>query len=277
MEITEFLYQNLPLIIIFLTAGTVAGITAGLFGIGGGVVMVPILYHFSEQLSIPAEHKIQIITATSLLMVSANSLFSGYMRHKSREVDFSVFLKWLPALIIGAICGASLNIFIKSAFITAAFALFCGFISVKMFFNLHFPSLHKGFAENRAICSVFGFLIASFSSLIGVGGGTLSVPTLNFFGLPLKVATGTSTLFSATIALSADMIYAGLGIITTTDLPCFQIGFINWFALIFIIPAGIAGATIGAKISDKISTDLLRKLFAAVLLISAVKMIYNII
>jgi len=276
MEITDFLYHNIYLISFFLASGMVAGIAAGLFGIGGGIVMVPILYHFSEQLGIPAEHKIQIVTATSLFMIFVNGLISAYIRHKYHEVNIPVFLKWLPSLITGAICGACLNIFIKSDFVTIVFALFCGFIAVKMFFNLHFSFLRKGIRKDRTTCSVFGFLISGFSSLIGIGGGTLSVPALNFLGLPLKTATGTSTLFSATIAFSAGLVYAISGMFQTNDLPYSQIGYINWLALIFIIPASILGSVAGAKISSKISTDLLRKLFALVLMLSALKMIYNV-
>lgn len=276
MGIIDFFFQNIHLIVFFLTAGTIAGITAGLFGIGGGVVIVPILYHFSEQLGIPTEHKVQIITATSLFMISVNSLISAYMRSKYQEVDTKIFLKWLPSLVIGSICGVFLNIFAKSDFVIITFAAFCSFIAAKMFFNWRFPYLGKVIPKNRASGSALGFLIAGFSSLIGIGGGTLSVPTLNFFGLPLKIATGTSTLFSAIIACSAGTVYAVSGIIQNDNMPYSQIGYINWPALIFIIPASMSGAIIGAKISKNIQTTLLRKLFAIVLFLSAIKMIYNV-
>ncbi len=276
MEVLDFLGQNLYMILFFMLAGGIAGMTAGLFGIGGGVVIVPILYHFSDELGIPTEHKIQIIAATSLFMIAVNAIISAYFRNKYKEVDIKIFRKWFPALVTGAIAGACLNVFIKSSFVTVLFAMFCGFVAVKMFFNFSLPKLKEKIPSNDMTYSICGFLIACFSSLIGVGGGTLSVPALNAFNLPLKKATGTSTLFSATIAFSAGCVYATLGMLQASHLSFPQTGYVNWLALLFIIPASITGAVLGTKISNKISTALLRKLFAAVLFASAVKMICGI-
>lgn len=276
MELFEFLNQNMWLMIFFLGAGMIAGITAGLFGIGGGIVMVPILYNFSEELGIPEEHKIQIIMATSLFMVCINGLISAYFRFRYKEIDLKIFFKWLPALILGAATGACLNIFTKASFVTVIFAVFCVITAFKMFFGVKFQISSK-WKINTLASYIIGFLLSAFSALIGIGGGALSVPILTFLGLPMKIATGTSSLFSATIALSAGTLYAILGMIEAKAMPYYQIGYVNWLALLFIIPTSIVGAMLGAKISTKLPTKILQKMFAALLLLSAFKMLYNIL
>ncbi len=265
------------LIIIFVLfgVGAIAGIAAGMFGIGGGVVIVPALYYLAPLIGFHGTYEMQMIMGTTLATIVFTGISSSYSHLKYKEVSWEVIRKWTPAMFIGALIGAYLNTLADASVLTAIFAVFCILIGLKMFFSVGEKPLFKSlpnFFANQGIASFIG----AFSAMMGVGGGTLSVPSLTAFNYSIKVASGTSSLLGSIVALagSAGYIIAGWDI---TDLPAHSIGFINWLALLLIVPASMLFAPLGTRIAHKMSNTSLEKLFAVILWVSSAKMLYNVI
>lgn len=263
---------NLPLFLAL--AGAVSGLVAGLFGIGGGVVIVPVLYYFSATIGIMPAYEMQIIMATSLAVMVFSAGASALSHIRYGEVSKKLLIRFAPVMFIGALFGTYLNSVAKSDALTVIFAVFCLLIAFKMALGLKEKPLFKTL-PSRWITGTAGFFIASFSAMIGVGGGTLSVPTLTFFNAPIKTALGTSSVLTAVVALSASISYMVSGL-SVNDLPAGQLGYVNWIVWIFMVPVGMLFAPLGSKISNRLSPKILSRLFALLLVLSSGKMLLNV-
>lgn len=265
------------LIIILLLAGVgiCAGVIAGMFGIGGGVVIVPALYYLAPLIGFEGAREMQVIMGTTLATIIFTGLSASYSHLKYKEVSWEVIRKWTPAMFIGSFAGAYLNTLVKGDVLTALFAGFCILIGLKMFFGVntkaHFKSL-PSFWSNQGISGFIG----AFSAMMGVGGGTLTVPALTFFSYPIKKASGTASFLGSVVALSGSISYVISGW-NIPDLPPYSFGYINWLALLLIVPATMLCAPLGTLLAHKLSDTFLNKLFAVILWTSSARMLYDII
>lgn len=275
MDVLYTVLTDWNLVLLLMSAGAVSGLVAGMFGIGGGVVIVPVLYYFSSKIAIMPEYQMQIIIATSLTAIVFSSASSAISHIRYKEVSSRLVYRFVPSMFIGALFGTYLNSMAKGDTLTIVFALFCIFVAIKMALNIQEKPIFKKL-PSHVVTSGIGFCIASFSAMIGVGGGTLSVPALTLLNTPFKKAVGTSSVFTAVVALSASISYLVNGL-SVQGLPPEQLGYINWVALVFLVPVGMAVAPIGSKIANRLNPRLLRVLFAVMLVISSGKMLFNVL
>ena len=263
------------IVVLLLSVGIFAGLIAGMFGIGGGVVIVPALYYLAPFIGFQGEHEMQIIMGTTLASIIFTGISSSYSHLKYKEVSWDVIKLWAPGMLIGSFFGAYLNTIAKGEVLTTIFAIFCILIGIKMFFSVNSKAFFNklpGFWANQGISSFIG----AFSAMMGVGGGTLTVPALSFFSYSMKQAAGTASLLGSIVALSGSISYILSGY-ATPDLPAYSFGYVNYLALFLIVPTTMIFAPLGTLLAHRLKDTFLEKLFAVILWISSIKMLYNII
>jgi uncharacterized protein len=259
-----------------LLTGLVAGTLAGLLGVGGGIVMVPVLYYMFDFLDIMDEDLIMhMAVGTSLAAMIPTSLRSAAGHRAKGNVDEALFRRWLIPVIAGALFGILIAAFAKGPVLMTVFAIFATL-----------SALHMGFGKDewriadklpgRVAQAVIGFGIACISVMMGIGGGTFGVPILTLFGYPIHRAVGTAAAVGIIIAAVGGLgfILSGLGV---NGRPPFSLGYASLIGVALIIPATLLSAPWGVALANILSRFWLRRAFALFLGITSVRMIANLL
>lgn len=276
-------------IICFMSIGAFTGIAAGLLGIGGGLIIVPFSLIVFEMLAvnnsiiIPHEHQAHVAIATSLATIIFTALSAIYSQQKKKAIVWSLFWLLLPGLILGAFGGAWIATYISRTPLLIVFASFVLLVSLKMWFGWspHARRPFPGWLGMNAVTMAIG----SISSLVGIGGGTMSVPFLNRGEITIQKAVAISSALGLPIALSGSLGFfwssmqyplfqpiEQLGDVTT--LPLF-IGYIYLPAFFSIISVSMLTARYGVHLSHKLSKEMLSKVFSLLLLVLAIKLYFS--
>ena len=265
----------LSLAIALLGTGVIAGLLAGLLGVGGGIVIVPVLYHVFTLLGIDETLKMHIAVGTSLATIVPTSIASSIAHYKKGNIDKNLVSQLIPGVLVGVIVGTYSSGLISSGALTIIFAVIALMVSGNMILG------SKSFQISDRLPSgpgttLIATCIGSLSAMMGIGGGTLSVPILNAFKVPMHKAVGTGAALGILISIpgSAGFIYNGLG---AENLPPLSIGYLNLIGFALITPTTMKMAPIGAEIGHKIDQNLLKKLFAVFLGLTSLKMFYALI
>ncbi|MBB71204.1 MAG: hypothetical protein CMF50_02245 [Legionellales bacterium] len=257
-------------LILYVLSGASVGFLAGLLGVGGGILVVPILVLLLPGVGVPPQHLMHVAVATSLAVIVGTSLSSIYAHNKRGGILWERVKQLLPGLILGAVIGASVVDLLPSD----ALRIFFGVFMFVMAFNITFdgsfikmkdmPSTHKLWG--------YGTFIATCATLLGVGGGSLTVPFLSSRKVPIRNAVATSAVCGFPIALvgSIGMIIAGSN---ESGLPPHTLGYIFLPAFIGIVIPSIFMAPLGAKIAHKLPTKILRMIFAVFLILVGADML----
>jgi uncharacterized membrane protein YfcA len=263
--------QVVPVILALLATGVLAGLLAGLLGVGGGIVIVPVLFYLFQSFGVSPVSAMLIATATSLATIVPTSVSSIRAHNKNGNVDWAL-LKWLsPFVVIGVVCGSFLATRVGGPWLTSLF----GGIATLSALNMLFRANAAPFADdlpNKAGQGVIGAVIGGLSAMIGIGGGTLTVPTLTAFNYPAHKAVGTAATVGLLIALPGVMTMLVIGT-TPSDAPFGNYGLVNWLGFLFIVPLTVFFSPIGAKLGKKLDNVMLKKVFAVVLMFTGVRML----
>lgn len=261
----------IALIVGLLATGAIGGVLAGLLGVGGGIVVVPVLFWILTLLEFPSDISSHLAVATSLATIIPTSI-SSMRAHKRRgTVDGSLLRLWGPAVVIGALIGGLLSKVIPGDGLRLVF----GIVGILVAINMAIPKtlviadgLPKSGIINRAIATVIGLI----SSLMGIGGGTLSVPTLSAFSFPVHKAVGTAAAMGLLIALPGVLgfIWSGWNI---SGRPPLSLGYVNLAAVAIIAPVSYFIAPLGARFAHALNPRLLKMAFAVFLFITALRMV----
>ncbi len=261
------------LIPILLAVGAVAGVLAGLLGVGGGIVIVPVLYWLTQtgMLKVDSDVAIHFAVATSLATIIPTSISSARAHYKKGSIDFSMFRSWAPFIVLGALVGGVLATWLDASMLTGVF----GAVALVVVLNMLNPKPFvlakappKALGSKAAIAAPIG----AFSAMMGIGGGTLSVPVMTLLSFPVHKAVGTAALFGLVIAVPGILGYAFAGQNIEGLLPG-SIGYINLPAAVTISLATFFCAPIGVRVAHSLNPQRLRLTFAVFLFISAVKML----
>ena len=250
-------------IVLYIFLGVIAGTISGLFGIGGGVIIVPILiFTFTSQL-FPAEILTHMAVGTSLATIMITSISSVAAHHKHGLVLWPIVFWLSPGICLGAVLGATYALSISGSLLQLLFGLFLCLIAIFMVkpINLSIP-LHMPRSFSNIIA---GSIIGFFSSIFGVGGGSLSVPYFSWTKMSMKNAVATSAACGLPIAVCAALVYTMQGL-NTQELPKYSIGFVYLPAFFGIIISSIAFAKLGAKIAHQLPSKSLKLYFSLLLL-----------
>jgi len=256
----------------YLMLGCVAGLLAGLLGVGGGLVIVPALVFLLPLQGIDTPKLMQIALGTSLATISATSISSIWAHHRQHNVKWRQFITLTPGLILGVMAGSWIADQVNSDSLQIGFSIFVIVVAIQMLLDIkpsgqrHTPKLLNS--------SIAGSTIGLVSSLVGIGGGTLTTPYLLWHNTPIRQAIGTSAACGLPIALFGSLGYAFVGL-DANQLPAYTTGYIYWPALLGIISTSILFAPLGAKLTGIISSSVLKKIFAVVLMVVAIRLLVN--
>lgn len=270
--------QNWPLILALLAVGGVAGLTAGLFGIGGGAVMVPALYYAFSELGIPDDIVMHCAVATSAAVIILNALRSTRAHHAKDAVDMSLVWpksRWWQSYGLWIGVGAFVAAIwiaprLSSDVLTRLFAGIALLVSLQFIFGK--PSfVFRNTVPRGPAPLLAGGSVGILSSLMGIGGGSLSVPLLTLCGVPIHRAIGTAAAFGLFIAVPATLgfIISGWGI---AGRPFGSLGYVNGLGFALITVAAWPMVPFGARLAHRLDATLLRRIFGICLALVALNM-----
>ncbi len=261
-------------LLVYLLCGAVAGILAGLLGVGGGIVIVPMLLAIFPTQNIPPELCQHLALGTSLASIVITSLSSSRAHHKRGAVHWNIVKNITPGILIGTFVGSLVASHMPILFLKLFFICFLIIVAIKMI-SRYQPKAGRempGFMGTSFVGSIIGLI----SSFVGIGGGTLSVPFMTFCNVPMHEAVGTSAAIGFPIALAGTLGYI-LGGLNVPNLPAGTLGFVHIYALIGLACASFCTAPLGARLSHSLPTARLKQCFAVFLLFVAAKMLLNLI
>ena len=271
MGIFELIIQNLSVLLALITTGILAGILAGLLGVGGGIVIVPVLFFLFQNFGVSAESAMVVAIATSLATIIPTSISSIYSHNRKGNVDFALLNSWAVFIFVGVLAGSWLVMRIDGTWLTGLFGIIASLSALNMLFRGGKSALFQQL-PGKTGQKVIGISIGFFSSLVGIGGGTISVPLLTLYDYPAHRAVGTAAAIGLIIALPGAVILLFLGT-TPQDAPVSTFGLVNLISFICILPLTVLFAPVGALLSTKLDAAKLKKVFAVVLLITGLRML----
>ncbi|MDA8429090.1 MAG: sulfite exporter TauE/SafE family protein [Geobacteraceae bacterium] len=257
--------------LLYLALGVFAGGLAGLLGVGGGLVIVPMLTFIFTARQMPAEHVLHLALGTSMASIMFTSISSLRAHHLRGAVDWSVVRRITPGILIGTFCGTWVAAQLSTGFLKVFFVLFTYYVAAQMLLNIQ-PHPHRQLPGSVALCGVGG-MIGGVSSLVGIGGGSMSVPFLIWCNVAMYNAIGTSAAIGFPIALAGTAGYAINGL--TAILPAHTVGFVYLPALLGISAASMLIAPLGAKLAHSLPIARLKKIFALLLIVMGTKMLLS--
>lgn len=258
-----------------LFAGVLGGIMAGLLGVGGGIVIVPVLYHFLTTMGVDESLRMQVAVATSLTTIIATAISSTRSHYKKGSVDTALLKHWGPAIIVGVILGTAIGGLADGRVLTIVFAVVALIVAGNMIL-VKDRETNETRNPPKSVWAVLGVIAGSLSAMMGIGGGTICVPVLNFLGYDIRRAVGTSAAIGLIIALPGTIGYAMSGI-GVDGRPPFSIGYVNVLAAALLIPMTVLCAPIGARIAHTIPRRALRMCFGLFLAITSGRMFYDLL
>jgi uncharacterized membrane protein YfcA len=258
-----------------LATGLVAGIIAGLLGVGGGIVIVPVLYYMFTALKIDPAILMHVAVGTSLATILATGTSSARAHYNRGSVDMDLLKRWWWAIAIGVISGAMIAGNMSGGALTLVFGVVALLVSANMLLRKEGSALADKL-PGSPIKELLGFLIGGISVMMGIGGGTLGVPTLTLFNYPIRKAVGTAAAIGLIIAVPGTLmsIFFGWG---AEGLPPLSLGYVNLIGFFLIIPASTFAAPLGAKIAHAIDPSKLKLIFALFLGFTGLRMIYDVL
>lgn len=265
--------QWLILGVAMLATGAVAGVLAGLFGIGGGIVIVPVLETSLGLVGVDPSIRMHIAVGTSLATIIPTSISSARAHHGRGAVDVDIVRRWAVFVLAGALLGAWIAAQVHSRVLALVFATLAFLVALKMLF---FPG-SRNLAEEvprGPIVAVIPTSIGCFSSMMGIGGGTFSVMVLSLFNTPIHRAVGTAALFGLVISVPGMLgfVAAGWG---DPRLPAGSLGFVNLLGFACIAPVTVLAAPLGARIAHAFSARRLNMAFGAFLVVASLRLFYR--
>ena len=263
----------LPFIAAMIAAGALSGVIAGLLGVGGGIILVPVLEWALSVAGVPSEFSIKIAVATSLATIIPTNIASSKAHARRDAVDYQVVRAWALPLVIGAVAGTLLAARLNGSVLRLVFASVAMLVALKMLLPLDHMILRRDVPTSwRA--AWLPFLIGSISTLMGIGGGSLSVPTMTLCNQPMHRAVGTSSLLGLWIAVPATLGFL-LAEVAQLAVPPFNWGYVNYLGFALIAPATWFAAPMGAHLAHRLSRRQLGLAFGAFLMLVALRMVWR--
>ena len=258
-----------------LTSGVVAGVLAGLLGVGGGIVLVPVLFYVFTALGVRNEVVMHMAVGTSLMSMIPTSIRSALAHRAHGAVDEALLKRWALPAVVGALAGIAIGTSVKGPVLMAIFAGFASLAALHMAFGKESWRIASEL-PGRLAQSAMAFIIAGVSVMMGIGGGTFTVPTLTLFNYPIHRAVGTAAAIGVLIAVPGAIGFAvsGLGV---PDRPPWSLGYASLLGVAVIVPVTFFAAPWGAKLAHRLSRVWLRRAFAAFLGLTGLKMLGNLL
>lgn len=259
---------------LLLMAGAAVGFLAGLFGVGGGAVSVPVLYEVFRLAGIDDSARMPLAVGTSLALIVPTSLQSARGHFLRGSMDLSVLKLWALPILGGVAVGSVVARYADPWVFKLVFIGVAGIVSIRMLRGSGW-NVADGL-PGRAIMNIFGIIIGLCSSLMGIGGGAISNLVLSLFGTPIHRAVSTSAGVGVLISIPGVIgyIYAGWN---KPGLPADAIGYVSLLGFLFLLPTSLLTARFGVRAAHGLKKRQLELLFGLFLLIVCLRFIYDII
>ncbi|MGE7472447.1 sulfite exporter TauE/SafE family protein [Bosea sp. NPDC003192] len=259
-----------------IAAGAVTGLLAGLFGVGGGAVIVPVLYEVFRVIGVPEEVRMPLVVGTSLAVIIPTSIRS-YRAHLAKGlVDTSIIKIWAVPVVLGVLGGSFIaryappDVF-KAVFVAVAFA---------SAMRLLFASDRWKLGDDMPgpfLMRIYGLIIGVLSALMGIGGGQLSSLFMTFYGRPIHQAVATSSGLGVLISIPGALGYIYAGWPKMDILPPLSLGYVSFIGFLLFIPTSIWTAPIGARLAHRLSKRRLEVAFGIFLLVVCARFFWSLI
>lgn len=256
-------------IVFYFLTGAFAGLLSGMFGVGGGIVVVPILALLFGTLHFPPGHIMHLALGTSVATIIINSISSSHGHHQHGNVNWRIVRDMAPAGIIGAVLGTWLAAHMQTEGLKLIFAIFECSVATHLLLNGQ-PHSSRTLPGDAGLFS-FGGGVGLLSSLLGIGGGTVSVPVLLYWNCAMRQAIGTAAAIGLPLSIVGTLGYVIAGL-HANGLPAMSFGFIYLPAFLGIALAGMLSAPLGVKLAQRLPVALLKKLLALLLYVLGLKM-----
>jgi uncharacterized membrane protein YfcA len=254
-------------------SGIAGGLVAGMLGVGGGIVIVPILYHVLALVGVDESLRMHVAVGTSLAIIIPTSFSSVRAHNLKRAVDWELLRRWAAPMVVGVLIGSAL------AGIASGRALSFVFVCVAVPVSLY---LAFGGADRRIADHLPGgagglalpAFIGGISTMMGIGGGTVGVPAMTLCGVPIHRAVGTASAFGIIISIPGTIgaVIAGWH---AQHLPPWSFGYVNLLGFVLIAPASYLMAPVGARLAHAMDRKRLRLLFALFIAVTAGRMLWD--
>ncbi len=260
----------LTALLVYCAVGAVVGILAGLFGVGGGLVIVPMLVFVFGSQEIPPGMVMHLALGTSLSSIIFTSISSFMAHHRRGAVHWDIVRKIVIGILTGTFLGSCFASILSTNVLKAFFVVFLYFVSIQLLIDRKPTATRE--IPGRLWMFITGNGIGFISSLVGIGGGSLSVPFMVWCNIVVHHAIGTSAAIGLPIAIAgtAGYIFNGWGV---PELPEYSIGYLYLPALFGIAAISILTAPLGAKLAHSLPVDKLKKIFGVLLIIVGTRML----
>ncbi len=264
--------MTIEFVLLLLVLGSFVGVAAGLLGIGGGLIVVPSLMLLLPMVGIHADQTMPFAIGTSLATIILTSGSSTYNHFRLGNVDMFV-VKWLiPGVVLGGFIGSTIVEWIPNQYLAKVFGFIVLLLSIQMFMSIQVKRSRPMPGPLFTVGS--GAIIGSVASLAGIGGGALTVPFLNRYGVVMRRAVGSSSVCGFMIAVSGMLGFIWHGS-HLEYLPEYSLGYVYLPALLFVSCTSVLTTRLGAKWATELPTSVLKKIFSVFLMFVAVNMLMS--
>jgi uncharacterized membrane protein YfcA len=263
-----------------LAAGAVTGLLAGIFGVGGGAIIVPVLYELFRIQGVPEDVRMPLAVGTSLAIIIPTSIRSFRAHQRKGAVDLSILKAWAIPVIVGVIAGSLVARYAPAGLFKLVFVLVAGVSAIRLLFGRDSWRLGTDLPTGP-LMKIYGLVIGVLSSLMGIGGGQLSNLFMTFYGRPIHQAVATSSGLGVIISIPGTIgyIYAGwpkMGLVPAV-LPPLSLGYISLIGMALVIPTSIMTAPLGVTIAHKLSKRRLEVAFGIFLLLVSLRFLLGLL
>jgi len=267
--------ELVALLAMLLGGGLVMGVLAGLLGIGGGGIMVPILYELFSAIGVDEAVIMHLCVGTSLAVIMPTSLRSFFLHRSRGAADMDIIRSMALPVVAGVVIGTLVARYSNTTILTAIWAGAATMMSIKMFFGRESWKLGDEIPGNPGR-ALYGIFIGAISTLMSIGGGAFVTMMMTLYGRPIHQAVGTSSGFGPMIAIPGTLgfIWAGWGV---AGLPPGSLGFVSILSAAIIVPVSVLAAPLGVRLAHGISRRKLELFFATFLAIIAVRFFWTLL
>ena len=267
---------TIEILLIYVLTGVFAGLIGGMFGLGGGIIIVPVLHYiFTQQGFAPSVVMHQAVT-TSLATIIIISILAAYEHHKQKAILWPVGHSFAPGILIGAFIGVFVADSLSSSMLRFIFGSFEILVAIQIWFDLRpkTKNINQDKLPRKSTFILTGTSIGIVSTILGIGGGTLTIPFLLWCNYQIRNAVAISSACSIPIALVATITFI-IASLDNSDVFVNSIGYLYWPAAFIIMIMTIFFAPIGAYLAHHLPVEILKRSFAILLMLVGIKMLLH--
>ncbi|MEA2935046.1 MAG: uncharacterized protein QOD74_1692 [Variibacter sp.] len=259
-----------------LVGGAVTGLMAGLFGVGGGAIIVPVLYEIFRALGVPEEVRIQLCVGTSLAIIVPTSLRSFVVHRASGALPVEILKQWAIPVVIGVVLGSAIAAFAPAAAFKFFFVVLASLIAAKMLLGRENWRLGAEL-PGRTLMAAFGLFIGLYASLMGVGGGAVGTLILTLYGRSIHAAVAVSAGLGVLISTTGTIGFILAGLPRSDLLPPLSLGFVSLIGFVLMAPVTSFIAPFGARLAHALPKRQLEVAFGCFLLAVAIRFLFSLL